>query len=114
MHLNIKASILKGFLIHFLSVDKEDVTWHYDYGNPVEREDNGTSLEEKKRILQLANDHPKWSLKTIQGHGGSALPYHSYKSRWEKQIAEGGMTSEKYDVIDDHVLQKFEEARNDG
>lgn len=69
------------------------------------------SLAKKIKILQMINDHPKWTLSTIHKNGGSAFKNKSYKKKWEAQIRRGGTIFEMFSAIDVYVYNTFQEAR---
>lgn len=57
------------------------------------------SLDTKIKILNMVREHPNWSLKTIQKHGGSALKNKSDLKKWQEQIEKGSGVKEKFDMI---------------
>jgi hypothetical protein len=69
-------------------------------------------LETKIKIVNLAREHPRWSLKTLQNMGGSALKNKKHLSRWREEIRKGGNKWEKFEAINKWVLDRFHEARN--
>jgi len=68
-------------------------------------------LETKIKILNMVREHPKWSLKTVQKHGGSALKNKSDLKKWKDQIEKGYGAKEKYEMINKWTFDRFVEAR---
>ncbi|GFY20562.1 HTH CENPB-type domain-containing protein [Trichonephila clavipes] len=67
-------------------------------------------LDYKIKVVNLAKEHPKWSLKNLQKKGGSRLKRMVQLKIWEEQIRRGGSTKYKY-TIDKWTHDRFVEAR---
>ncbi|XP_071639392.1 uncharacterized protein [Temnothorax longispinosus] len=68
-------------------------------------------LETKIKIVNMTKQHPKWSLKTIHKHGGSALRSKKDLKKWQEQIEKGSGVKEKFDLINKWTFDRFVEAR---
>ncbi|GFW40918.1 HTH CENPB-type domain-containing protein [Trichonephila clavipes] len=68
-------------------------------------------LDYKIKVVNLAKEHPKWSLKNLQKKGGSHLKRMDELKIWEEQIRRGGSTKDKYTTIDKWTHDRFVEAR---
>ncbi|GFX83605.1 HTH CENPB-type domain-containing protein [Trichonephila clavipes] len=67
-------------------------------------------LDYKIKVVNLAKEHPKCSLKNLQKKGGSRLKRMDQLKIWEEQIRRGGSTKDKY-TIDKWTHDRFVEAR---
>ena len=72
----------------------------------------GVPIATKKRILEIADAHPKWSLTTLQRLGCAALSQKSQLGVWRKQVESGGTHWEKMKEVRKCVLENFLEARD--
>ncbi|XP_026671181.1 uncharacterized protein LOC108627179 isoform X2 [Ceratina calcarata] len=90
--------------------DEEDIEeWKEDDDRSGRR--SIISLHYKKKVVAMANAHPKWSLQTLQKHGALLLKKKAYLKLWEAEIAKGGSKFFKYEKINNMTLQRFQEAR---
>lgn len=69
-------------------------------------------LELKKKVVEMARQHPTWSFATLRKRGGSALSRYSQIKEWERDIISGGNLIEKYQIIDERVFERFVEMRD--
>lgn len=67
-------------------------------------------LEYKIKVVNLAKEHPKWSLKTLQKNGCSRLKSMKLLYRWKEDIKRGGTRIDKYTAIDSWTYDRFVEA----
>lgn len=67
-------------------------------------------IETKIKIVQVAKEHPNWSLQTLQRNGCSLLKSKKYLGRWENDILNGGV-KECYDKINKWTYDRFYESR---
>lgn len=65
----------------------------------------------KIKVVKMAKEHPKWSLKSIQRKGGSRLKRMDQLKIWEEHIRSGGTAIDKYNTIDSRIYDRFVEAR---
>ena len=59
----------------------------------------------------MVREHPKWSLKTLQHRGSSALTRKDDLRRWENHIIKGGTQYDKSKISKDWTYKRFIEAR---
>jgi len=71
------------------------------------------TVKRKIEILKLIQDHPKWSLSTIQRNGAKEFKYSRYKTRWEDHVKRGGTRFEQWKYVDEYAYKKFVEARQE-
>lgn len=57
----------------------------------------------KIRICNLAREHPKWSLKTLQNNGASCLSRKDELKRWSVEIKSGGTKFDKLQFIKEYA-----------
>lgn len=76
-----------------------------DNGNAISVERQEVSLERKREIFLFIKDHPTWSFDVLRLRGARELKHPHYKARWERDVAKGGTTADKYKKIDDDVWQ---------
>ncbi|KAL1492465.1 hypothetical protein ABEB36_010717 [Hypothenemus hampei] len=69
------------------------------------------SLETKIKVVRLARQNPKWSLKTLQVKGSRKLKSKDDIRRWECDIVKGGTIFDKYATIDSRTYDRFVESR---
>ncbi|KAL1488746.1 hypothetical protein ABEB36_014545 [Hypothenemus hampei] len=68
-------------------------------------------LETKIKVVQLAKQHPKWHLRTLQAKGSRKLKSKDNIRRWERDILKGGTIFDKYAAIDSWTYDRFVESR---
>jgi len=68
-------------------------------------------LDYKVTVINIAKQHPNWSLKNLQRKGCSRLKNMKDLKRWEEQIKKGGTIIDKYTTIDSWTYDRFVEAR---
>ena len=68
-------------------------------------------LEVKIKVVNMAREHPAWSLSTLQHQGSSKLRHKGMLNIWEKEIHSGGTRYDKLNTIDKWVYDRFVEAR---
>lgn len=71
-------------------------------------------LDYKEKVVNLAKEHPKWSLKTLQTKGASRLKNMKQLKRWEDQVKTRGTKLDKYKTIDSLTYDRFKKARESG
>ncbi|CAL8086093.1 unnamed protein product [Orchesella dallaii] len=71
----------------------------------------GIPVERKLEILKLIEQHPNWSIQTIQRHGGKEFKHRCYKKQWEDHVKAGGTRYEKLKHINKYTWERFQEAR---
>lgn len=69
------------------------------------------SLDRKIQIVNLAREHPKWSLSTLKSHGAACLSRKDELTRWKKEIQKGGTIFDKSCAIKKWTYDRFCEAR---
>ncbi|KAK9295328.1 hypothetical protein QLX08_010314 [Tetragonisca angustula] len=69
-------------------------------------------LDRRLKIINIARQHPKWSLQTLQRHGCQELRRKDYLQRWIKEIKGVGV-KESFDYINKYTYDRFTETRND-
>ncbi|CAK9826401.1 hypothetical protein ANTRET_LOCUS4258 [Anthophora retusa] len=69
------------------------------------------TLEEKIRIVALAEKHPKWNLKSLKSKGGFHLKRKDQVAIWKEEILSGGTKYDKFRHIDKWTYTRFAEAR---
>ena len=107
-------------LIHFDEVDEKGLFREVEGGfsddedyEPAEKATKGeyVPLETKMKVVKLAKEHPKWSLRTLQRKGSRVLRRRDDLKRWEENVKSGGTTIDKYSIIDSWTNDRFVEAR---
>ncbi|XP_046407559.1 uncharacterized protein LOC124172185 [Ischnura elegans] len=68
----------------------------------------------KIKVVNLAREHPNWSLATLRNQGSVLLKPKGMLQKWEKDIESGGTRLEKLRMIDEWVTDRFVEARQRG
>lgn len=68
-------------------------------------------MEYKIKVINMAKEHPKWSLKTLQKNGCLRLKTMNHLYRWKRDIKCGGTIIDKYAVIDSWTYDCFMEAK---
>lgn len=68
-------------------------------------------LEYKIKVVNIAKEHPKWSLQNLQKKGCLHLKSMKHLHRWEEDIKRGGTTIDKYTIINSWTYDRFVEAR---
>lgn len=97
----------KECLFHEVEDDSEEYV-------PKEKETKLTEyipIDYKVKVVNMAKEHPKWRLETLQRKGCSRLKNMKYLAKWEEDIKSGGTTIDKYSVIDSWTYDRFVEAR---
>ncbi|CAK9809181.1 hypothetical protein ANTQUA_LOCUS5921 [Anthophora quadrimaculata] len=69
------------------------------------------TLEEKIRIVALAEKHPKWNLRSLQSKGGFHLKRKDQVAIWKEEILSGGTKYDKFRHIEKWTFTRFTEAR---
>lgn len=68
-------------------------------------------LKKKIEILQLRDQHPNWSQKTLRTYGGRFVPRIDELIRWRREVLKGGTKYDKSEAIRQFVFDRFKEAR---
>lgn len=115
-----KILIIDEDLIHCDEVDEEDQFREVEENSPddedyepAEKASKGdyVPLVTKIKVVKMAKEHPKWSLRTLQTKGSRRLTRKDELKRWEENIKSGGSTIDKYSIIDSWTYDRFVESR---
>ncbi|XP_071574627.1 uncharacterized protein [Temnothorax nylanderi] len=116
-----KQLITDEELILLHEIDEENVFHEVD---DVDEDDEDFVVEEEKKkvakyidldykikVVNIAKQHPKWNLKTLQKKGCLRLKSLRVLKRWEEDIKHGGTKIDKYSTINSWTYDRFVEAR---
>ncbi|XP_034196479.2 uncharacterized protein LOC117612002 [Osmia lignaria lignaria] len=76
-------------------------------------EDKNIPFSAKCKVVSLSEQHPAWSLKSLQTKGSKFLKSRMQLTRWRRQVSQGGSRKDKMKRIDTYVYSKFCEARDE-
>lgn len=68
-------------------------------------------IDYKVKVINMAKQHPKWTLKSLQRRGCYKLKRMDLLKVWEQHIISGGTTFDKYAIINSWTYDRFIEAR---
>jgi len=68
-------------------------------------------LDSKIRMINIAKEHPNWSLQTLQKKGCSLLKKKENLKKWEADVKSGGTRFDKISSIDSWTYDRYVEAR---
>ncbi|XP_046407402.1 uncharacterized protein LOC124172041 [Ischnura elegans] len=102
-----------GILGEERSSDDSSPTDHSEYEpSPKRSTHQHIPLDVKVKVVNMAKEHPKWSLATLQTLGSVHLKHKGMLAICEKDIKSGGTKRDKLEMIDRWVYDRFVEARN--
>ncbi|XP_034935650.1 uncharacterized protein [Chelonus insularis] len=68
------------------------------------------SLEEKQKVVELAQANPTWSLELLQKHGSPKLQTLAQLRTWQRQINKGASTRDSFQMIERWTYANYADA----
>lgn len=84
---------------------------NYEPENNKSKEMQFIPIDYKIKVVNTANSHPNWSLKTLHKNGCQRLKKKADLQVWKQHIKSGGTIFDKYSIIDSWTHDRFREAR---
>lgn len=91
--------------------DESDADEWYEPETKKRKETDLVPLDAKIKSVIFAQEHPNWSLQSLQSKTTRLLKKKEYIERWKQQILTGGTKFEKLKIIDDYTYNHFKDAR---